>query len=33
VLHRDSDVLDWLTDTIACAVVVVPVRYWIRRSR
>jgi len=33
VLHRDSDVLDWITDTIACAVVVVPVRYWVRRSR
>jgi VanZ family protein len=33
VLHRDSDVLDWLTDTIACAVVLVPVRYWLRRER
>ena len=33
VLHRDSDVFDWLTDTVACAVVVVPVRYWVRGNR
>jgi len=32
-LHRDSDVFDWLTDTVACAVVVVPVRYWVRGNR
>ena len=33
VLHRDSDLFDWLTDTIACAVVLIPVRYWVRRKR
>jgi VanZ family protein len=33
VLHRDSDVLDWLTDTVACAVVLIPVRYWLRTKR
>jgi hypothetical protein len=33
VLHRDSDPLEWLTDTIACAVVLVAVRYWVRRPR
>ena len=33
VLHRDSDVLDWLTDTIACAAVLVPVRLWLVRKR
>lgn len=32
-LHRDSDVLDWLTDTIACALIVIPVRRWLRRAR
>lgn len=30
-LHRDSDVLDWLADTIACVVVLLVVRWW--RSR
>jgi len=30
-LHRDSDVLDWLADTIACAVVLSAIRWW--RSR
>lgn len=33
VLHRDSDVLDWLTDTVACAIIVVPLRGWLRRGR
>ena len=32
VLHRDSDPLDWLADTIACAVVVLAVRWWVRRA-
>lgn len=32
-LHRDSDVLDWLTDTAACAVAVAPVRHWVGRKR
>ncbi|HJP69741.1 MAG TPA: hypothetical protein VJ846_12640 [Sphingomicrobium sp.] len=30
-LHRDSDVLDWLADTLAIIVVVIPVG-WRRRS-
>ena len=30
-LHRDSDVLDWLADTCACAAVLLLVRW--RRSR
>ena len=30
-LHRDSDVLDWLADTFACAAVLLLVRW--RRSR
>jgi VanZ family protein len=31
VLHRDSDVLDWLADTVAVIVVLLIVRWW--RSR
>jgi VanZ family protein len=31
-LHRDSDVLDWLADTVAVAVVLLVVRWW-RRAR
>ena len=31
-LHRDSDVLDWLADTVAVAVVLFVVRWW-RRAR
>jgi VanZ family protein len=30
-LHRDSDVLDWIADTVAVAVVLLIVRWW--RSR
>lgn len=30
-LHRDSDVLDWLADTVAVIVVLLIVRWW--RSR
>lgn len=30
-LHRDSDVLDWIADTIAAALVLMAVRWW--RSR
>jgi len=30
-LHRDSDVLDWLADTVACGIVLLLVRW--RRSR
>jgi hypothetical protein len=32
-LHRDSDPLDWLTDTIACAVIVIAFRWWAGRRR
>jgi len=32
-LHRDSDPLDWLADTIACAIVLLAVRWWRARSR
>ena len=31
VLHRDSDPLDWLADTIACAAVLIALR-WPRRT-
>ncbi len=27
-IHRDCDPLDWLTDTVACAVVVTAFRWW-----
>ena len=33
VLHRDSDPLDWLADTIACAVVLFALRWWRTRRR
>ena len=32
MLHRDSDLLDWLADTVAAAAVLLLVR-WLRRSR
>ena len=32
-LHRDSDIVDWLTDVVACVVAVVPIRYWLVASR
>jgi len=31
-LHRDSDILDWLADTAAVAVVLLIVRMWRARS-
>jgi hypothetical protein len=31
VLHRDSDVLDWIADTIACALVLFAIHWWRRR--
>jgi low temperature requirement protein LtrA len=31
-LHRDSDVLDWLADTVAVSVVLLIVRWWRARS-
>lgn len=33
LLHRDSDPLDWLADTIACAVVLLAVRWSTARRR
>ena len=32
VLHRDSDILDWLADTAAVAVVLMLVHWWRRRA-
>ena len=31
-LHRDSDVVDWLVDTLACAVVVIAFHWWWTRK-
>ena len=31
-IHRDSDILDWVADTVACVAVVAVLRWW-RRSR
>ena len=31
-LHRDSDPLDWVADTIACAVVVLALHKWAART-
>ncbi len=28
MLHRDSDPLDWITDTVACTVAVIALRWW-----
>lgn len=28
MLHRDSDPLDWIADTVACALVIVALRWW-----
>lgn len=33
VLHRDSDPLDWLADTVACTLVVLALRWWAARKR
>jgi len=32
-LHRDSDPLDWIADTIACTLVLVTLRWWQARRR
>jgi len=32
-LHRDSDPLDWVADTVACTVVLLALRWWTRRPR
>lgn len=33
LIGRDEDPLDWLTDTIACAVVILALRWWMARKR
>ena len=32
-LHRDSDPLDWIADTVACSIVLVAVRRWMPPTR
>jgi peptidoglycan/LPS O-acetylase OafA/YrhL len=32
-IHRDCDPMDWLTDTVACLVVVLAVHWWLRGRR
>ena len=32
VLHRDSDVVDWIADTVAAAVVLLAIGWWRRRG-
>ena len=32
-LHRDSDIVDWVADTIAAAMVLLAVRWWRSRGR
>jgi len=32
-LHRDSDPMDWLADTVACTVVLIGVYWWRGRRR
>jgi VanZ family protein len=32
-IHRDSDPLDWIADTVACGVVLLILRWWIGRAR
>jgi len=33
LLHRDTDLLDWIADTIACLVTVVSLRWWEAKRR
>jgi hypothetical protein len=33
LIHRDADPLDWVTDTVACAVVVIALHWWAARRR
>lgn len=33
VLHRDSDPMDWVTDTVACTFVLLLVRWWRKAHR
>jgi len=32
VLHRDSDVLDWVADTVAASLVLLGISWWRSRS-
>jgi hypothetical protein len=32
-LHRDSDPLDWLADTVACGAIIVAISWWRRHKR
>ncbi|MES2136878.1 MAG: hypothetical protein V4502_07455 [Pseudomonadota bacterium] len=32
-LHRDSDIVDWLADTVAAGVVLLAIAWWRRRAR
>ena len=32
MLHRDSDPLDWVADTVACGTVLIALAWWRRRS-
>ena len=33
MIHRDRDALDWIADTVACAVVILALRWWRMRER
>jgi hypothetical protein len=33
LVHRDSDPLDWLADTAACLVIILPLRWWEAHNR
>jgi VanZ family protein len=32
-LHRDSDVVDWLADTLAAGLVLLVIRFWLGRNK
>jgi VanZ family protein len=32
-LHRDSDVLDWIADTLAAGLVLLALRFWLARNK
>jgi hypothetical protein len=33
LIHRDMDVFDWVADTVACALVVLALRWFVARKR
>ena len=33
VLHRDSDILDWIADTVAASIVLLALSWWRSRSK